>query len=152
MPDDALRRRMGLCILTAFFLVTGHVGPARAEHPVDAALEACREKALDTVSISQCTAKALTQWDQELNLAYKALMDALPPEARTALTAAQREWIRFRDADAAFIRADLAAQDGTIWSPTAGSYILDLTRKRAIQLRCYAKMTEMEGPADPLCP
>ena len=46
----------------------------------------------------------------------------------------------------------LAHQDGTIWPLVASRQAIDLVRKRAVELRCYAKMTDLAGPADPNCP
>ena len=49
--------------------------------------------------------------DKALNQVYKQVLAAIDAEAQPKLKAAQRAWVQFRDADAAF-HADLEARDG----------------------------------------
>jgi len=154
-----MRTRQLLCalVLIAFSAVSGLFGqdrPALAadKSPIDAALDTCLEQNQTTAGMAQCLDQAFTAWDGELNAAYKAAMAGLAPEAKTALRTAQRDWVAFKDAQIAFFRSMLAHQDGTIWPLVASRQAIDLVRKRAVELRCYAKMTDLAGPADPNCP
>ncbi|MEF3697233.1 lysozyme inhibitor LprI family protein [Desulfolutivibrio sp.] len=146
-----IRPAVFFAVIAALLLSTPGT-PVLAGHPIDAAFEACRQKAMDTASIGQCTTTARQQWDKELNAAYAALMQALEPGAREALKASERAWIGFRDAEIKFLRERFSTQDGTIWPLVEEAQVVDLTRKRAIQLRCYGKMMDMEGPPDAECP
>ena len=133
-------------------LIAGSGAALAGTHPIDAALEKCRQKNQDTASRNQCTTQALKQWDQELNKAYTSLMAALPAPSQEPLRAAEREWINYRDAEIKFLNARFASEQGTLWPSVEAGQILDLTRKRAIQLRCFAKMTDMAAPPDDNCP
>ncbi len=144
-------------VLIVFSGVAGLSGPDRpalaaGTSPIDTALETCLEQNQTTAGMAQCLDQAFTAWDGELNAAYKAVMAGLPPEAKTALRTAQRDWVAFKDAQIASFRSMLAPQDGTIWPLVASRYAIDLVRKRAVELRCFAIMSDMEGPADPYCP
>jgi len=146
-----IRPAVFFAIIAALMLLTPGT-PVLAGNPIDEALETCRQTAMDTVSIGQCTTTARQQWDKELNAAYAALMQTLEPGAREALKASERAWIGFRDAEVKFLRERFSTQDGTLWPLVEGAQVMDLTRRRAIQLRCYAKMMDMEGPPDDECP
>lgn len=125
---------------------------AADKNPIDATLDACLEKNGTTIGMRQCLDQAYKAWDGELNAAYKNVMASLSPEAKAALKTAQRNWIAFKDAELAFYRSVFASTDGTIWPVVESRYVIDLFRKRAIELRCSATMTDMAGPADPQCP
>jgi uncharacterized protein YecT (DUF1311 family) len=141
-------------LLLALAVVLSGAGavPAADKHPIDAALEACLDQNQSTIGLRECLDAAYRSWDDELNAAYKALMATLPPEAKTALRTAQRQWIGFKDAERTYLRKVFENMDGTIWPVVELQQYVDLYRKRALQLRCSAKMTDMAGPADPQCP
>jgi len=87
-----IRPAVFFAIIAALMLLTPGT-PVLAGNPIDEALETCRQTAMDTVSIGQCTTTARQQWDKELNAAYAALMQTLEPGAREALKASERAWI-----------------------------------------------------------
>lgn len=152
MPRCVCIRPAVFLAFMAAFMVLSHGTPVLAGHPIDAAFEKCRQGGQTTVDLGQCLTTARQLWDKELNAAYAALMQTLEPGAREALKASERAWIGFRDAEVKFLREHFSTQDGTIWPLVEGAQVLDLTRKRAIQLRCYGKMMDMEGPPDAQCP
>jgi uncharacterized protein YecT (DUF1311 family) len=125
---------------------------AAGKHPIDIALDACLEKNSTTVGINECLSSAYKAWDRELNAAYKDIIATLSPEAKAALKTAQRNWITYKDAQLKYFDTIFGTMDGTIWPSVERNYSIDLLRKRAIQLRCYAKMTNLADPPDPLCP
>ncbi len=141
----------GSALAGVVFLAAGGAA-VWAGHPIDAVLEACREKAVDTLGMGQCLTVAMQQWDRELNAAYGALSRTIEPAAAESLKASERAWIGFRDAEVKFLREHFSTQDGTLWPLVEGAQVMELTRRRAIQLRCYAKMLDMEGPPDAECP
>ncbi len=150
-PRCAWPRLAAVFAFTAFFVLLSQRA-VLAGNPIDEALEACRQGGQTTLELGQCLTTAMQQWDKELNAAYAALMQTLEPEAREALKASERAWIGFRDAEVKFLRERFSTQDGTLWPLVEGAQIMDLTRRRAIQLRCYVKMMDMEGPPDEACP
>lgn len=150
-PRCAWPRLAAVFAFTAFFVLLSQRA-VLAGNPIDEALEACRQGGQTTLELGQCLTTAMQQWDKELNAAYAALMQTLEPGAREALKASERAWIGFRDAEVKFLRERFSTQDGTLWPLVEGAQIMDLTRRRAIQLRCYVKMMDMEGPPDEACP
>jgi len=52
--------------------------------------------------ISGCFSQLLEETDAELNSQYRQLIEYLDPGNRKRLVAAQRAWVKFRDADCAF--------------------------------------------------
>jgi uncharacterized protein YecT (DUF1311 family) len=119
---------------------------------IDGALKACLQAHEDTAGMVECQASAIKQWDAALNAAYQDLMRTLSDQGRTNLREAQRDWIKFKDAELTFLRGVFQEETGTIWAIVSGSQVIDLLRQRTVQLRCRAKMTDMAGPPDPDCP
>ena len=86
------------------------------------------------------------QWDAAMNTAYTAVMKLLPARQKGLLQASQREWIRYRDREFAFMN-DLLYHDQKV-SPSAGIPVImamhsdrvALVKNRAQVLRAYQKM------------
>lgn len=57
------------------------------------------KNATTTVDMNQCAASEQKQMEATLNLTYQRVLKAQPPRVRTKLVAAQRMWIKFREAD-----------------------------------------------------
>jgi Uncharacterized protein conserved in bacteria len=56
----------------------------------------------DTIAIAACLSAEQTRQDNRLNSAYKALLGKLTPKAKDALIRAEREWLKFQDANGKF--------------------------------------------------
>ncbi|WP_323007590.1 lysozyme inhibitor LprI family protein [Pseudorhodobacter sp.] len=102
---------------------------------IGAASGVCMEQpyGYTTQAISQCTDAETVVWDGFLNREYKARMAQITPDQKTALRAAQRAWIAFRDAD-----CQLQYQmfiDGSMRSNIYTGCMLDKTAQRALVLR-----------------
>jgi uncharacterized protein YecT (DUF1311 family) len=71
------------------------------------------------------------RWDKRLNTAYQeALKDATSPAQRDQLRAAQRLWVRYRDANCDYY----GLGEGSISRLNAASCLHDMTRSRAQEL------------------
>jgi uncharacterized protein YecT (DUF1311 family) len=77
--------------------------------------------------------------DAELNTAYRALLYHLDSPAREALVESQRRWLRFRDADYAFItRHWTRERSGSSASLSIAGYRNTLVKERIVRLLRYA--------------
>jgi uncharacterized protein YecT (DUF1311 family) len=110
-------------------LAAGAAQPAAAAM-FDKDSDACTQRGDSTVSISECLAAKAKAWDQRLNAAYAALGNRIAPAQRAPLTAAQRAWVLYRDANCRFY----AAQDGTIRQIQAAECLRSMTEDRALEL------------------
>lgn len=84
-----------------------------------------------TTQMVECVASIAERWDKRLNAAYqKALKDAVSTAQRDQLRAAQRLWVRYRDANCEYY----ALGEGTISRLEAASCLHDVTKSRALEL------------------
>lgn len=95
-----------------------------------------------TAGMCNCTYRALKQWDDKLNSTYKALLRRLDVAGKARLAEAQREWIKYRDKDIAAIDAVYNKADGTMWRLVRADKVMELTRKRALELQDIIKDVE----------
>ena len=89
----------------------------------------------NTVAIVECTANKTKVWDRRLNAAYQHLGPVIDPRQRDPLKAAQRLWLRYRDANCRFYRM----HEGTIGQVLAKECIRSMTQDRALELEQAAK-------------
>jgi len=76
--------------------------------------------------------------DKELNIAYKALMDKLPAASKAKLSASQKEWIKFRDAEFEFLSENFSRSNfGSSYVISAGQYRTSIVKTRVIELLWY---------------
>ncbi len=59
----------------------------------------CYQQALDTASRLACYEEEYATQDKRLNVAYKKLIQGIPKADQALLKNAQRQWIKYRDAD-----------------------------------------------------
>jgi len=84
-----------------------------------------------TMGMNACMGDELARQDKQLNVAYQALMQALPAARRAALRDAQRAWLKFRELQCGFFRDDDA---GTMQTLQINQCMLALTARRAADL------------------
>ena len=84
-----------------------------------------------------CAYAELAKADAQLNDAYQKALDLLGSadrvDAKVALVAAQRAWVKFRDADCHV--QDRIFQNGTMRAALVGSCLKDLTEQRTKELK-----------------
>ncbi|WP_062206489.1 lysozyme inhibitor LprI family protein [Aureimonas sp. AU12] len=89
-------------------------------------------------ALNDCAGRALEAADQSLNDIYKALIDRVSPQGRSALQTAQRAWIAYRDGQCAFETA--GSTEGSLHPMMLATCLSDLTvmqtRRLEAQLRC----------------
>ncbi|MGH6725457.1 MAG: lysozyme inhibitor LprI family protein [Pseudolabrys sp.] len=84
----------------------------------------------NTYEIVECLKAQTAQWDKRLNAAYRQALKDAQPKQREQLRAAQRLWIKYRDANCLYY--DLG--EGTIARIEAGYCMKDTTQIRALEL------------------
>jgi len=104
------------------------------KHPIDVKLEKAEDEASSTADQRDVQSLALKLWDAEMNRVYTKLRKALKPAAATALQAAQREWLNYRDAEVKFLDEMYAAFEGTMFIPMHMAAVARVTRERALRL------------------
>jgi uncharacterized protein YecT (DUF1311 family) len=88
-----------------------------------------------TMETNMCLTKVMKKLDGELNESYKkALQHAIQPDK---LRTAQRQWLRFRDAQCASEAGEY--EGGSIVGQVAGFCITRLTRRRIEDLQLFVK-------------
>jgi uncharacterized protein YecT (DUF1311 family) len=76
---------------------------SHAPKGITTALYACVDKAdSDTIAIAACLSDEQTRQDNRLNATYRALLGKLTPKAKDALVRAEREWLKFQEANGEF--------------------------------------------------
>lgn len=90
-----------------------------------------------TVGMLDCIADETRRQDAKLNVNFKAAMVATPKARQPKLRDAQRNWIKFRDSDCAFLSDP---DGGTAAAVDSASCILTATAERAKSLADLAEM------------
>jgi uncharacterized protein YecT (DUF1311 family) len=130
-----MRHMKLLAFLTVVFLAALPVHAAdEAEHPLDKKIGPMIENAGSTADMLQAYDKGVKLWDAELNRCYVELKKKLKPDAFTALQAAQRQWLEYRDAQFKFIAAFYGHFDGTMYIPMRSAAAMQVVRQRALEL------------------
>lgn len=83
-----------------------------------------------TYEIVECLKVQTAQWDKRMTIAYQLMLKAGEPKQREQLRAAQRLWIKYRDANCLYY----GLGEGTIARIEAGYCMKDLTQTRAVEL------------------
>jgi len=81
--------------------------------------------------------KGSEMWDKELNRIYNELMKRLDKHQQTALKEAQRNWIKYRDAEYQAIGQIIQRLEGTMWLPVPSARLYKINRQRAMELKDY---------------
>jgi uncharacterized protein YecT (DUF1311 family) len=89
--------------------------------------------------LNRCAEDVYKKADEALNAAYKEITRRLKDDAETArlLTAAQKAWIAFRDAECTFANAENAG--GSIYPMVYAGCLSRLTKARTKELESYLK-------------
>jgi uncharacterized protein YecT (DUF1311 family) len=114
--------------------------------PTEAVLARCLEGDANaaTAGQTQCEEAAARTYDRRMNMAYAALLKALPPEAARELRQSQRAWIMFRDAEARARSAFYASRHGTMYVPMQAASATRVVRDRALQLESVLRVLRVE--------
>ena len=88
--------------------------------------------AMTQTDMNICADKDYRKADAELNRTYKKTMTGLDAHSRDLLKAAQREWIKFRDAECTYQSAQ--NEGGSIYPMVYAGCLTTLTQARTKQL------------------
>ncbi|EDN69834.1 conserved hypothetical protein, secreted [Beggiatoa sp. PS] len=124
-------------LIAAGLSLTSPFTYAEEKHPIDIKNEACLEKNQTTMGMIKCEDQAINLWDAELNRVYKALRSKLNTKAKAQLQTAQRQWMKYRDAEFATIDAIYSSMDGTIWRVVATGARTEIVKQRVLLLTGY---------------
>ncbi len=129
----------GRILLFTLLLFTIAVQAQERIHPIDAALDSCMNVAANqtTFGTIQCLMEAHDAWDAELNVVYKTLKNKLDDNEQQALVEAQRQWIRFRDAELEFSGRLHANMQGTMYRMMHANRVTEMTKQRMLDLQSY---------------
>ena len=108
--------------------------PAEAEM-FGPGFQPCGEKT-STLEVVECVWAKTDASDQRLNAAYKALQARIEANQRQPLLAAQRLWVKYRDANCAFY----GVQDGSIRQVQRAECIRSMKEDRAHELEEAMKL------------
>ncbi len=115
-------------------VITASTVSAQEGRLVDFLMEQAMDREPSTAGMVQAAREAAERWDTLLNANYHALKGQLPAEAAAALTASQRQWLTWRDAEVETLAGVYGAQEGTMWMPAMAHAEMALTQRRAKQL------------------
>ncbi|WP_064366579.1 lysozyme inhibitor LprI family protein [Pantoea ananatis] len=104
---------------------------------IDITLNRCLNQADTTLALMQCQDAATQKWDKEMNTQYSALMKKLSGQPREKLRAAQRAWMKYREAWLAASRSQLNTQ-GTLGPVALAAQSTALVRNQTLQLQSLA--------------
>ncbi|MDG4553406.1 MAG: DUF1311 domain-containing protein [Candidatus Competibacter sp.] len=107
--------------------------------------EECSSRLEDSVFIMDCLSARYKAADKELNAIYDEAMKSLSSDGRQKLEAAQKAWLKYRDASMAFI-TEVNRKTGSTGNFIIEDYRSALVEKRAAELK-YILSGPDAGPA-----
>ncbi|MNJ08483.1 hypothetical protein D3C77_25950 [compost metagenome] len=96
------------------------------------AFSQCMSSAQTTLAMNDCNGAEIKRQDTRLNAAYKAAMAGLEAEQQGKLREAQRQWIKYRDANCGLY---FSLTGGTIDQLNGAGCVLNMTKARADELQ-----------------
>ncbi len=119
--------------------------PTPISHPIDVQENACREKAVDTVSIHGCVQQSIRDWDQELNKIYEKLMKKINVESKNDLKNSQKKWLIQRDAEFIFYQKYFDTWEGTLRIVSHAAVVRDFIKHRVQMLYQIYESDDFSG-------
>ncbi len=106
---------------------------------ITSTLNDCMEENQSTHGTSTCILTATEEYDKLLNKYYKLLKAELSEEGKKSLLEAQREWIKMRDKQFAFIDQfyHVETGGGTMFQSIALTAKMDFIAQRALELKTF---------------
>jgi uncharacterized protein YecT (DUF1311 family) len=135
---------MFLIMLTVMLWAYSNYGfPASSqeEHPIDKWVEEQIAKDPSTCGMNEAHDQGSQMWDREMNKIYGELMKRLDKHQQKALKKAQRNWIKFREAESQVLVQIIEKLEGTMWYPVPSARLYKINRQRAMELKDYLEWT-----------
>jgi len=130
-------KNLSICVLFLSTLMQLNAEPVEKKDPIYIALEKAIEKDSSTAGMVEATAQAEKKWDQELNVVYKKLKEAMSQDEWKALEASQKSWVTFRDKEFTTQSQIYSRMEGSMWKPVAVNEAMELVKMRVLTLRGY---------------
>ena len=116
----------------------------RGSAKVEAQLKACLDgnENQTTYGMCQCNLIAQKRYDALLNADYKVILSTLNKTEKAKLIESQRQWVKFKEAETAFISEHYGNMEGTMWHIVLADKITELTRQRLLVLEEFLSESE----------
>src|SRR5690606_4455641 len=117
--------------------------PQEEKHPIDDAMDQCLTDAITTAEQPNCVKEAYEKRDILLNESYGQFLTKLSKYDTASLVTCQRNWIKFRDAEFAFINLYYYQQEkGTLFFVMGDFRKMEVVKKRALEIQEYIQSLE----------
>lgn len=123
-------------IVASSLLILG-LQASYADSKVSNQYTTCMNQASNTATMVQCVSNETARQDARLNKAYHGLMSKQSKTRKQELQAAQRLWIKYRDANCKFY---LDPNGGTIARVKSANCVMNETANRATELENLAAL------------
>jgi len=125
---------IGFTLATALLALAVPAAPTRTASPEIESVTACIDRNAGSASWARtCIAVAEHRLDEDLNAAYRDLLDSTPASLKDGVVGAERAWLGYRDAECATRRDNRPR--GQDWAIAIGRCTIDLTEERIRRLR-----------------
>lgn len=115
-------------------------------HPLDEKYEQCCNNHHGDFGSLNCANEFTTKWNKELEKFYWGLMNILDSLGQNDLRLAQEQWLEYRDLELKF-SSGLYDLEGTMYSRMRAQRIMNITKRRALDLKSYYWVrTEEDDP------
>jgi uncharacterized protein YecT (DUF1311 family) len=124
-------------IILLTYSSAGITANGQKKDPIDEWVEEQIAKDPSTAGEIHAYDKGSEMWNKDVNRIYKELMKRLDKHQQTALKEAQRNWIKYRDAEYQAIGQIIQRLEGTMWLPVPSARLYKINRQRAMELKDY---------------
>ena len=109
------------------------------DHPLDKGLRQCVDENGGTAGTTQCLLDYYEAWDKALNVVYQKIMatKVFDAESKKQLKTAEINWIKYKEAEYAFIEMQYRDSDGTMYPQIMAAEKVRIVRHRTIVLESY---------------
>jgi len=103
---------------------------------VEARLKACLDSTENQTTYGMCNCNVIAQkrYDDLLNADYRVILSKLNKTEKAKMIESQRQWVKFKEAETAFLVEHYGNIDGTMWRIVLADKITELTRQRLLVL------------------
>jgi uncharacterized protein YecT (DUF1311 family) len=132
-----------IMLVVMLWSLPSHGFPASIQegHPIDKWVEEQIAKDPSTAGERDAYDQGAQRWDKEMNKTYRELMKRLDRPQQAAFKNAQRNWLKFRDAESQFLAQIIQKLEGTVWLPVPSARLYKINRQRAMELKDYLDWT-----------
>lgn len=108
-----------------------------------ACVQGLKSEGQSQAELNDAAGRDYKKTDQEMNAAYKKLMNVLDRDQKADLKTAQVAWLKFRDAEGEFLSSK--AKGGTIHPMIHAAHLAHITQERTRELKSAYKLFTTDG-------